>query len=114
MTVGEARAEFSDPDLGKALPAWGDSPEVPRDPDDYWCWVFEEGIEIRTRFKTIEEACEGAWCTLWWAHENWGSEEEQHQILKDKIEVLQKRGCGFPEKYKTARRSILGRKKGKS
>lgn len=110
MTVGEARAEFSDPNLGEALSAWGNSPAVPRDPDDYWCWVLEGGLDIRTRFKTQEEATEDAWRVLWVLREAWGSEEEKRQVLEDMIAVLRERGCGFPERYKARCRSTMNKK----
>lgn len=102
ITVGEARAKFN-PDIGAALPAWGDSPAIPRDPDDYWCWILDGGADIRTRFKTPESALENAWEILWWAYETWGSEKEKRQILMDKIEILQKRGHGFPKTYQGIR-----------
>lgn len=101
MTVGEARREFPDHNIGPALRAWGDSSAVPRDPDDAWCWVLEGGIEIRARFKTRDEAIEDVWKILWFVWEGRRDEPAVRREIEDlKLRFLQERGLGFPEGYK--------------
>lgn len=114
MTVGEARREFPDHVIGPPLRAWGDSPAVPRDPDEHWCWVLEGGIEIRCRFKTQEEAIANAWKILWFAYERRRDEPERAREIEEfKKQFLQERGWGFPEGFKADCRSRVRRKKGK-
>lgn len=112
MTVGEARREFPDHDIGPALRAWGDSPAVPRDPDDAWCWVLEGGIQVRARFKTREEAIESAWEILWYVWEHHRDDPERgREIDEFKLRFLQERGWGFPEGYKKNMRDGMDRKR---
>jgi len=105
MTVGEARREFPDREIGIAMRAWGDSPAVPRDPDDWWCWVLDGGVEIRSRFKTREEALMDSWRALWWVHKHhaYTSQEQKRQMREAQIAFLREQEWGFPEGYKQAR-----------
>ena len=100
MTVGDARREFPGEDIGRALSAWGDSPAVPRDPDDWWVWVLDSGRMIRGRNPTRYDALMDAWRALWWHLDTFRatSPERKRQMAEAKIAFLIKQGWGFPEK----------------
>jgi len=106
MTAGDARREFPDKEIGPALPAWGGSPALPPAPDDSWCWVLDAGAEVRSRFKTREEALMDSWRTLWWICESYAytSPEQKRQMRDAKIAFLMEQGWGFPDDYKRRRR----------
>lgn len=106
VTVGEARREFPDREIGEAVEAWGDSPAVPRSPDDEWCWVLDGGLEIRERFKTAEEACMDAWRMLWWVLEMrpYSADEQKLAMRTAQTDFLRTQGWGFPDGYKESRR----------
>ena len=106
MTVGDARREFPGREIGPALPPWGDSPAVPREADDRWCWVLDGGVEIRERFMTREQAVRDAWRILWWVHQRhrFTAREDKRKMSEAQIAFLAEQGWGFPEGYKEARR----------
>jgi hypothetical protein len=106
MTVGDARREFPDRDIGAAMRAWGDSPAVPEDPDHWWCWVLDGGVEIRSRFPTREAAVDDVWRILWWVHEDhvYTPRDDKRRMAEAKRQFLTDRGWGFPEGYKDTRR----------
>lgn len=60
MRLGDARREFHNPNLGCALPAWGDSPAVPRAPDDSWVTI-ENGKPFHERMLTRGAAIRVTW-----------------------------------------------------
>ena len=118
MTLGDVRREFPDRGLGKAVRAWGDSPALPRAPDDSWCWVLDGGIEVRCRFETAEDVCRDAWRILWWVltHHKHTTSEQKRELRDAHASFMQEMGLEFPEGYKDSARKItdhrLKQKKG--